>query len=433
MKRALFAILMLILALPAAPAMSSGNPLVDHLYARVDSWPGQPTQPGQPTLPPVNPIPPTVPGNPGYPGYPGNGNYESADYLFNTGRTAFTQGNFYNAVQYLRRFIDRYPYEYRAAEAHYLVAEAYRRLNDFYNAVSFYRKVSTNFANFSEAHRAAYFVGFCLVKITDYYGAISEFKNFIGRFPTSELVDDAWYVVGKTYEQVNDRANAIMAYQQVVYNYSNSNFYNQALERLNYLQNGGVIYPTPPTYPPNNPIPPTYPGNGSYVSDYELYQRGHSELISGNFQNALTYFDELIKRYPTSAYADDAYYWKGDAWRQQRNYLRAIPEFESLMRLYPGSELYAPAVYAMAGCEFEYGRINAANRSYLSRAASHYAWYQQNYPAGQYAADALVQAGDCYELLGDYSQARYCYQQTIDLYPNSAAAIKAKDKINGYW
>lgn len=431
MKKIYLAIILSLALCPSLFAMNSGNILVDNIAARVDSWPGQPTQPGQP-LPPANPIPPGWPGNPGY---PGNGNYESADYLFNTGRQAFSQGNFYNAVQYLRRFIDRYPYDYRSGESHYLVGEAYRRLNDYYNAVSFYRKVSTQFATYSEAHRAAYYIGFCLVKVTDYYGAISEYRSFISRFPTSDLVDDGWYVLGRTYEQVNDRSNAIMAYQQVVYNYSHSNFYGQALERLNYLQNNGEIYPTPPEYPPSNPIPPSYPdnGNGNWVSDYELYQRGHSELVSGNTANAITYFDELLKRYPSSSYADDASYWKGEAYKQQRNYLAAITQFENLFRLFPNSEFYAPAVFAMAECEFEHGRINASNRSYLQRAAGHYAWYQQNYPGNSYAAEALVRAGDCYELLGEYASAKYYYQQTIDLYPNSAAAFKAKEKLNGFW
>lgn len=421
-------IFILILTAPTLQAFG-GNLIVEDICARVDSWPGQPTQPGQP-VPPA--YPPTTP-VPGIPTNPGNGQYESADYLYTSGRQAYSQGNFYNAIQFLRRLLDRYPSDYRAPEATYLTAEAYRRLNDHYNAISFYRRVSSQFPAWSQAHRAAYYVGFCLVKVADYQSAIYEFRSFISRFPTSDLVDDAWFVLGKTYEQLNDRANAIMAYQQVVYNYSHSTYYSQALERLNYLQSGGVIYPTPPEYPPANPIPPSYPDDGSYVSDYDLYQRGHSQLVSGNSAAAISYFDELIKRFPASAYADDAWYWKGEAYRQQRNYFEAIRQFENLLRNFPGSELYAPGVYQMADCEYEYGRVNAANRSYLQKAAEHFAWYQQNYPSAAQAAEALVRAGDCHEILGDYSSARFYYQRTIDLYPNSAAAYKAKEKLNGYW
>ncbi len=425
MKSFLTGLILLVILVPASFAFNTGNLLIDNLAARVDSWPGQPTQP------PTNPIPPSWPGNPGTPENPGN--YESAEYLFSTGRQAYLQGNFYNAIQYLRRFIDRYPYEYRVAEASYLVAEAYLRLNDFYNAISFYRKVSNEFQHYSQAHRAAYFVGYCLVKAGDYRLAIGEFRNFISRFPTSELVDDAWYVSGKTYEQLGDRANAILAYQQVVYNYSNSNYYQQALERLTFLQNGGTTYPTPPEYPPTNPIPPSYPGNGSILSDYEIYQRGHNELISGNYQNAITYFRELVRQYPSSAWADDASYWTGEAWRLQQNYPEAIRQFERMTGQYPGSELYSAAVFILAECEFANGRISAANRSYLQRAAGRFAWFQQNYPADRQAADALVRAGECYETLGEYSSAKFYYQRTIDLYPNSSAAIKAREKLSNMW
>jgi TolA-binding protein len=273
-----------------------------------------------------------------------------------------------------------------------------------------------------------------MVKTTDYYGAINEFRNFVNRFPTSELVDDAWYVMGRTYEQVSDRNNAIMAYQQIVYNYPGSGFYSQALERLNYLQNNGETYPVPPTYPPGNPIPPSYPGNDNYISDYELYNRGHSALVSGNTNKAISYFDELLKRYPSSSYADDAYFWKGQARMQQKNYLDAIRQFENLQATFPGSELYGSSIYVMADCEYEYARLNAANRIYFQKAAGHYTWYQQAYPNnGQYSAQALVRAGECYEMMGEYSNAKYYYQQTIDLYPNTSAALKAKEKLNGFW
>lgn len=415
-------------------AFSTGNHLANKLYAtsRVDSWPGQPNYPQQP--PPTNPIPPTWPGNP-TPGNPGNGNYESAEYLFSTGRQAFAQGNFYNSVQYLRKFLDRYPYEYRVGEACYLVGESYRRLNDFYNAITFFRKVSSQYSNYTEADKATYYIGYCMVKISDYQGAVNEFRNFISRFPTSTLVDDAWYVMGRTYELLNDRYNAILAYQQVVYNYSHSNYYSQALERLNYLNSNGNgdSYPIPPQYPPSNPIPPSYPGNDTALSDYELYNRGHSEFIAGNTTNAVTYFDELIKRYPTSSYADDAYFWKGRARWQQKNFLDAITQFETILSLFPSSELVPNAVYTLAECEFAYGRVNASNRPYLNRAASHFAWYQQTYPSDNYAPEALVRAGECYEQLGDYSSAKFYFQKTVDLYPNSAAAMKAREKLNGTW
>jgi TolA-binding protein len=419
-------------------ALNSGNILVDDFYSRVDSWPGQPGNPG---YPPTNPVPPSWPGQPtppSYPGYPDNppDSYESPQYLYDSGQRSFSQGNYYNAIQYFRRFIDRYPYEYRMNRVCYLTAESYRKLNDFNNAITFYRKVSSEFPTFSEAHRAAYYIGYCQVKVTNYHGAIYEFKNFISRFPTSSLVDDAWYVMGRTYEKVSDRNNAILAYRQIVYNYSNSNYYNDAVERLNYLQSGNNDnYPIPPEYPPYNPGNdyPNFPPDDYQITDYELYKRGHSALISGNHDKGITYFEELIKRFPWSDYADDAHYWKGVARKEQKHFLAAINEFEKLISKFPGSELYEAAYFDMAESEFEHGRINAGNRTYLAKAANHFSMYQQNFPNSKKAAEALVKAGECHEILGDYSMAKMFFQRTITLYPNSWAANKASEKINGYW
>lgn len=416
---------------------------------RIESWPGQPSYP-QPTPPgyPGQPIPPSYPGQPtppsypgqpippSYPGQPPQDGYESSDQLYNNGRRAFVQGNFYSAIQTLRSFIDRYPVEYRAGEANYMVAESYRRLGDYYNAISFFRRVAVQFPNMNDAHRAAYFVGYCLVKVNDFYSAINEYRNFINRYPQSTLVPDAWYVLGQAYERVNDINNAIYSYQKVVYGYTHSTYYRQALERLNYLQ-GYIGQPGVPSYPPeytppSQPIPPSYPGSSNQLSDYELYSRGHSKMISGNYNNAITYFDELLKLYPSSNYAHEAAFWKAKARYEQRRHLEAINEFERFINVYPTSSNIPEAVYTLAQIQMEYGRISTANRTYLSRAVNGFAWFQQNYPRNRYAPEALYQAGLCSELLADYSTARYYFQQVINLYPYSATAFKAKDKINSY-
>ncbi|GAB4273468.1 MAG: hypothetical protein Kow0029_13210 [Candidatus Rifleibacteriota bacterium] len=398
------------------------------LQLRVDSWPGQPGYP----IP--TPLPPSWPGNPGY---PGNGQYESPNYLFTSGKTAYNQGNYRGAVRYFARFLRNYSSDYRAPEACFLTAESYRHLNDFYSAMQYYRKVSTEYPFYVDAHKAAYFVGYCMVKNSNFLGAATEFRNFISRFPTSFLVDDAWYALGQIYERLNDKISALAAYRNVVYNYPGSNCYSQALERIKYLEStGGTTYPIPPEYPPpTNPIPPAHPGNNNdnILSDFELYQRGHNEFIEGNLNNAVIYFDELIRSYPDSSYADDAYYWKARARWQQNYFIEAISLFQKLLDRYPGSELYPAGLYSMADTEFAYARLNVVNREYFNISAGHYVLFQQKYPTHGYASEALVKAGECYEQLGEYSTAKFYFQQTVNLYPDSPAAIKAKDKLNGTW
>lgn len=416
----------------------SAYEILNIMPSRVDSWPGQPTPPTYPPSNPGYPIPPSNPGipiPPSNPGYPGHGNYQSAQQLFNTGQTYFNQGNFYSAIQTLRRLLDVYPYDYHAAEACFMTAESYRRLNDFANAERFYRKVTTSYTTFMNLDRAAYFIGFCQIKQNNYYGAINELRNFVMRFTTSQLVDDAWYILGRTYETINNIANAINAYQTVVNSYPYSEYYTKARDRLRVLQGNG--YPEqPPTYPPANPgypIPPTYPGTPTQpsLSDQEMYNRGHTQLSLGNYSNAITYFEELRKQYPNSYYADDALLWIAKTRYQQKNYVEAIRQFENFRRYYPSSEIYYDALFGLAYAEYKLALTNASYRNYFSMSAGHFVLFQQTYPSHKWSAEAFYQSGDCYERLGDYTTAKYYYQQVVDLYPNSPSAIKAKQKL-GY-
>jgi len=427
----------MILALSPSFALDTGNSLVNDIFAspRVDSWPGQPTQPTPPTYPgnPNYPGNPTYPGHPSNPNYPGNGgSYDSPDRLFESGRNAYYQGNYYGSIQTLKRFLDRYPYEYRAPEATFIVAEAYLKSTDHANALHYYRLVSSKYSYYNQAERATYFIGYCLAKLSDYRGALNEFRNFIARYPFSEFVDDAWFVSGMTHERLNDSASAIAAYKKIVYEFTDSNYYAEAKQRLEALQNGSTPgYPDyQPPQPQPQPIPPSYPGQ---LTDYELYNRAHSQYIAGNFENAVTYFDELLKRFPGSTYADDASFWKAKIRYEQRNYLVAIRLFEDFLRYYPNSEYVVESTYTLAFCQKDYGRINAANAQYLRQAANNFAWFQQRYPTNGYASEALFQAGECYEILGDEPTSDNYYQKAVTLYPNTPAAVKAKEKLNKTW
>lgn len=417
----------MILAFSPAFAFNTGNALVNDIFAapRVDSWPGQP---------PTQPTPPTYPGNPNYPGNPGYPGYESPDQLFENGRNAYYQGNYAYSIQLLRRFLDRYPHEYRAPEATFIVAEAYLNSTDYGNALYFYRLVSSKYSYFHQAERSTYYIGYCLVKLYDYRGAINEFRSFIARYPFSEFVDDAWFVTGMTYEKLNDKASAINAYQKVVYEHPDSNYYSEAQQRLTALQNGTSTPGYPDYNPPQPvPIPPSNPGGNGQLSDYDLYNRGHSEYVAGNFNNAYIYFDELLKRFPGSMYADDASFWKGRIRYDQRDYLQAIRLFEEFVRFYPNSEMLPEASFTLAHSQKEYGRISAANLHYVRQAASNFAWFQQRYPTNSYASEALFQAGECYEILGDYPNADNYFRRAMTLYPNTPAAVKAKEKLDKTW
>ena len=197
------------------------------------------------------------------------------------------------------------------------------------------------------------------------------------------------------------------------------------------------VYPGTPAYPGSGGI-----GNGSgtssggtgsqpSLSDYQFYSFGHSKYAAGNFNAAVIYFDQLLRHYPSSQYADDAAFWRARISAEQKKHLEAISLFSNFVRIYPASTYIPEAIYLLAQVEKSFGRIQVANLQHLRDAAAWFISYQQRFPQSPQAAEALFQAGECYEIYGDSNTTKSYYYQVINLYPTSAAAVKAREKISG--
>ncbi len=83
----------------------------------------------------------------------------------------------------------------------------------------------------------------------------------------------------------------------------------------------------------------------------------------GDFVGAQNAFVELLKRYPTSAYAPSAFFWLGNAQYATREYQVAIQNFRNLLTQAP-DHLRAPeAVLSIANCQVELKDTKAARKT----------------------------------------------------------------------
>ncbi len=116
----------------------------------------------------------------------------------------------------------------------------------------------------------------------------------------------------------------------------------------------------------------------------ELYRRGTTALKAREHTAAIAAFRDLVARFPTHDYADNAQYWLGEAYYDQKDYARAIAEF----------------------------------RATVTR-----------YPRGNKVPDALLKIGFAYQSLGESDKARAALQQVVTLYPGSSPAAIASARL----
>lgn len=117
----------------------------------------------------------------------------------------------------------------------------------------------------------------------------------------------------------------------------------------------------------------------------ELYSQAYADYARGNYDLAIQSFQEYLKHYPDTDFADNAQYWIGECLYGKQDYEPAIEAWNTLLRDYPSSDKLP---------------------------------------------DARVKKGMALERLGRRSQALLEYRFVVERYPNAPAARLARERLS---
>ena len=170
---------------------------------------------------------------------------------------------------------------------------------------------------------------------------------------------------------------------------------DRRLQNVETGSRGGASRATPPPVPPPVSGGVTQAGLGGNAAVSAAsgddkngkpgYDKAFAMLKDGKYEQAITAFEDFLKNYPESKYADNAQYWLGEANYAYRQYKQALNEFQSLIAKYPDS-------LKIAGARLKIG----------------YVYYE----------------------LKNWSAAEESLQQVIKLYPDATVAKKASERLD---
>jgi tol-pal system protein YbgF len=129
---------------------------------------------------------------------------------------------------------------------------------------------------------------------------------------------------------------------------------------------------------------PSQPRSG--LSPSRLFQTAMADYTSGKYSLAISGFQTLLSEWPKSEQADDALYYIGYSYAQDKKYAEAAKAFGDVI---------------------------------------------QTYPTGDKVPDAYVDLGTAQRALGQVDAARATWQTVIAKYPGSSSAIIAKQRLDG--
>lgn len=111
--------------------------------------------------------------------------------------------------------------------------------------------------------------------------------------------------------------------------------------------------------------------NVSPLEEQSDYEAALAILRSGDYENAQQAFSKFVETYPQGAFADNAYYWQGEANYVMRRYKDAIASFNKVLTLFPDSAKVPAALLKTGFSHYSLKQWNKA-REVLEKVKTQY-------------------------------------------------------------
>jgi tol-pal system protein YbgF len=121
--------------------------------------------------------------------------------------------------------------------------------------------------------------------------------------------------------------------------------YGDVDRRLTTLEGGGARASLNTTSGTDLPVP--------QGDDRANYQAAFDLLKDGKYNEAISGFRQFLTTFPTSALADNAQYWLGEAHYVNKQYTDALRDFRTVLEKYPDSRKTPDALLKIGFCNYE--------------------------------------------------------------------------------
>ncbi len=145
--------------------------------------------------------------------------------------------------------------------------------------------------------------------------------------------------------------------------------YNDLMTRIDQLNSQQVITLPPKSSPGAQQETPTGgeaetppPGPKTDTDCIDAYDNAFTLVLSNEYDAAITAFRAFLADCENHENAENAYYWIGECYFSQEQYVQAIEEYDHLLNTYPASPNLGRALYKLARCKQELGKTDEAKK-----------------------------------------------------------------------
>ena len=151
-----------------------------------------------------------------------------------------------------------------------------------------------------------------------------------------------------------------------------------------------------------------------------LYRSGECAAALEQWAESLKLHQQVLAQFPDFELKAEARYGVGWAFQQQNKLPEAIAQYEKVTEE-TDTETAAKARFMIGECYFAQKDHKTASKQFLKAAFA--------YGHKEWSAMSFFEAARCFEVLADVAQAKNCYQQMIEKYPEHAKVPDARKRL----
>lgn len=255
---------------------------------------------------------------------------EGSDYaLYQTGKALYYSDRSSEALEVLRRFVERNPDSPRRPDVLYRIADIHFQQEEY------------------EAARAAH-------------------RRLLNEYSNHERAPDALYAIGDAYYNAGQMEEAVTAYRQVLERYPDSSPASEAASSLFFALNAAGQQDRAPALIDSIAASTS----GSTLVDRLRYQRARAAYQSGQSNRALKLFREFVRTSSMTSLIPDAYYYLGLLYGERDRYEEAKNYLGQLVDQYPQSEYYSEGALRLGEIYLDQEQHQEAAEAYRAAAES---------------------------------------------------------------
>ena len=231
--------------------------------------------------------------------------------IFAKGLSFYQIGSFKEAIISWVDLIRRYPKFPQRNEAIYWIGSAYLNLNDDRMALSYFRQLKVDPVLYPKA----------MMQLAQYWfseqawrKALMALQRFLRLYPRHEYAVFAMGMIGEIYFNQKSYSKATQWLSKAL-NSLRKNRDRELQAKLTFIM-GQIAY------------------------------------RQGDFNRAISYFNQIVQRLPKNAYSDKALYWKSMSYYSMRAYEKAIFSFKTFIKKFPESSKVPDAYLKIADCYY---------------------------------------------------------------------------------